>query len=260
MAPVSKSDVSGGKTSSRQLKSHDNKQSSMDSPSSRQSYSSSRGQKGHHHRRRRSSPTALKSSLRETLSSFGDDVIKAKKYASHHAYDNHGYFQSDLSLVTSGKESSKDKNDQEAHFSGDKEGAENELAIIMSHHDPSFQTKHFEKVNPNEVGTKPSKWQQLLQGSVSSDRFQKLKRQTTKSKHNSRDMYSSENTFLETFYNNGRIECDPPFWGVSRSTRGNFSFLSLSLILHELACFASCVLLGCMIFQGMEAVCILIVN
>lgn len=251
MASASKSESGDGISSSKSLRRQsrsNEKHNSMDSPSSK-SYTSSRAGGGGK-RRQRSSPTT-RSSLHETLSSFGDDVIRMKKYPDLHTYDNHGYFQSDISFDANGKGA---KDDHQS-VPIDKENVENELAVIMSHHDdPCFQTKHFEKVKPSEVGMKPSKWQQLFQASVSSNRFQRLKRQSKREKYNG-EKWSEENNFLEEFYNiKGKIQCEPPFWGVSSRTRRKISFLSLSLILHELACFTSCVLFGCLIFQGMEAV------
>ncbi|CAL8122420.1 unnamed protein product [Orchesella dallaii] len=249
MAPASKS------TGTSSTKRPPKPQEVQNSPSSKSHTSSKTGGSGNRgHRSRRAS--AIKSSLHETLSSFGDDVIKVKNYASTHAYDNHGYFQPDLPL---------DTNNFDGGGGGDfpgvgsttfnsspleKGAVESELAIIMSH-DPNFQTKNFEKVDPSEVGVRSSKWQKLIQTSISSSRFQKLKKQDRQLREEDNEFLSN----LEEYYNDkGRIEFNPPFWGVSYPTRNKISFLSVSLILHELACFTSCVLLGCMAFQGMEAV------
>jgi len=248
MAPASKS--TGASASKRPTKLPEG----QDSPSSKSHTSSKTGGGGNrgHHRSRRAS--AIKSSLQETLSSFGDDVIKVKNYRGAHAYDNHGYFQPDLPLETNNF----DRGEGDIPGMGstitasglEKGAVESELAIIMSH-DPNFQTKNFEKVDPSEVGVRSSKWQKLIQTSISSSRLQKLKKQDRPKREDDNELLSN----LEEFYNDkGRIEFNPPFWGVSYPTRSKISFLSVSLILHELACFTSCVLLGCMVFQGMEAV------
>lgn len=272
MAPVTKSKETDGSSRSPNKSS---RQSRREYPSSGGSLSSksqsTRTNEGRSHRTRRPS-LATKSSLQEALSSFGDDVVRVKNYPGLYAYDNHGYFQPDISFdymnphlhnsnsyqvnSTSSALSQVEDSSDSPPVGEKKEGVEGELAIIMSHHDPNFQTKHFEKVNPNEVGVRASRWQKLMQASTSSDRFQKFRTQGRKSfTRKGDDSSSPENCDLETFYNShGRIEFNPPFWGVSRSTRKKISFLSLSLVLHELACFTSCILLGCFIFQGMEAV------
>lgn len=241
------------------------------SPSPRKSNNGGGGNKGH--RRRKSSPTNPRSALRETLSSFGDDVIKAKHYPKIYGYDNHGYFhpddvannsveQDDIAETSHSSHPDPFGNGNEKKLSRssvvDKGIRENELAMIMSHHDPSFSTKRFEKVNPSEVGVRYSKWQKLLQISTTANKLQRLKTNNSKiSKGSGSDWTSSSDTkaLLENFYNrNGKLDLDPPFWGVSRQTRSKIPTLGIALILHELACFTSCILLGCTIFQGMEAV------
>lgn len=136
------------------------------------------------------------SNLRDTLSSFGDDLVRIKD-------SNFLYF----------------------------EGNE---------YSPDFQQMHqsqiqFERVPSEEVGVKSSRWRKaIVAGLFSSSRSNSAKPKADDSKGSPEDGMERES---------------PPFWGVGPKSREKISMLSLQLILHELACFASCVLTGCLAVQ-----------
>jgi hypothetical protein len=162
------------------------------------------------------------SSLRDTLQAFGDDVIKVKdpsKFFPTRSQEMAGMEENEGGSVNPSFS---------ADFDFDLLGGRKEKSL------------RFERVSSAEIGVRSARWKKaMLAGLVAS----KL------SKKNEAQDYNLD-------MDDTNLECEkrPPFWGVRADIRNKLSILNLQLLLHEMACFASCVLLGCLIVKALETV------
>jgi hypothetical protein len=160
------------------------------------------------------------SNLRDTLSSFGDDLVRVKD-------TNFLYFES--------------------------EGGGGALPVGSAGQNQQYQSgMQFQRVPSGEVGIKSSRWRKAIVAGL----FTSSPSSQNNFKHRNNNATNLRNTdeYSEDNNNDTVIKETPPFWGVGLKIRKNISMLSLQLMFHELACFASCVLLGCLIVQLIKGV------
>lgn len=168
----------------------------------------SRPQSSHTNKSHKLNMLSSSSNLRDTLSTFGDDLVRVKD-------SNFLYF----------------------------EGIQATSSDISGQQRSQIQ---FERVPSAEVGVKSSRWRKAIVAGL----FTTPK---TNSKRKDSDLRNKNEDDEDDNYS-GFISVEPPFWGVGQKTREKISMLSLQLVLHELACFSSCVLLGYLSFHVIKGV------
>lgn len=159
------------------------------------------------------------SNLRDSLSFFGDDLVRMND-TNFLYYEGH---EGDLGPGT---------------ISG--------MGVNSSQHQNTIQ---FERVPSSEVGVKSNRWRKALVAGLFT---------SPKSKQKISDSNNLQKSLKSKYYKDEMGDITAPFWGVSHKMRDQVSMLTLQLILHEMACFSSCVLLGLLLMKLFDGVKLII--